>query len=102
MSVPNAPGFLAHRDGDSVAVATRDLSPGTVEGGYLAGPTSTTVQLTDAVPLGHKFAMRDIAAGEEVIEYGVCVAVASKDIATGQHVHVHNVRSVRWLSSIAN
>lgn len=102
MSAENEPGFLAHQDGDSVAVATRDLSPGTVEGGYLVGPTSTTVQLTETVPLGHKFALRDIAAGDEVIEYGVCVAVASTAVATGQHVHVHNVRSVRWQSSIAN
>lgn len=102
MSVEKVPGFLAHKDGDSVAVATRDLSPGSVEGGYLEGPASLTVTLTDEVPLGHKFALRDIAQGGEVIEYGVRVSVASLDIATGQHVHVHNVRSVRWQTSVAS
>jgi len=100
MSAANATGFLAHHHGDGVAVATRDLSPGRVEGGFLAGPGSATVELTEAVPLGHKFALRDIPAGAEVIEYGVCIAVAGKAITAGQHVHVHNLRSVRWQNSV--
>ena len=96
-----APSFLAHKEGDSVAVATRDLSPGTVEGGYLVGPESITVELKEPVPLGHKFALHDISEGDEVVEYGVRVAVASKPISAGQYVHVHNVRSIRWQTSVA-
>jgi len=38
------PDFLAHREGDSVAVAVRNLSAGAVEGGYLHGPSSITVR----------------------------------------------------------
>jgi (2R)-sulfolactate sulfo-lyase subunit alpha len=101
MRSASEPDFLAHSEGDSVAVAVRELSPGTAEGGYLQGPQSVTVQLIEPVPLGHKFALRDIASGEEVIEYGVPVAVATASIATGQHAHVHNLRSIRWQSSIA-
>jgi (2R)-sulfolactate sulfo-lyase subunit alpha len=97
-----APSFLAHHEGDSVAVATRDLSPGQVEGGYLVGPESITLDLKEPVPLGHKFALRDIAEGDEVIEYGVRVAVASRPIVAGEYVHVHNVRSIRWQSSVAS
>jgi (2R)-sulfolactate sulfo-lyase subunit alpha len=108
--MPNAepPDFLAHQPGDSVAVALRDLSPGTVQGGYLSGPGPdgggggpVTVQLAEPVPLGHKFALLAIGAGEDVIEYGVRVAVATADIATGQHAHVHNLRSARWHRSTA-
>jgi len=51
------------------------------------------------VPLGHKFALRDIAQGQDVIEYGVRVAGATSAIAAGQHAHVHNLRSARWQSS---
>lgn len=102
MPAAQPPGFLAHHDGDNVAVATRDLSPGSVEGGYLVGPESATVELAEAVPLGHKFALRDIADGGDVIEYGVCVALASTAIRAGEHVHVHNVRSVRWQTSVAS
>lgn len=94
------PDFLAHRDGDSVAVAMRDLPAGRAEGGYLAiTDAALTVTLTEPVRLGHKFALRDIAAGEHVIEYGVPVAVATRDITTGQHAHTHNLRSIRWSHS---
>lgn len=95
------PGFLAHHEGDKVAVAVRDLSPGVVEGGYLTGPASTRLDLREKVPLGHKVALVDIAEGEDVIEYGVRVAVATKAIGKGQYVHVHNVRSARWQNSVA-
>ena len=92
---PGEPGFLAHRDGDLVGVAVRDLGPGPVEGGYLSGPASVTVRVTEAVPLGHKLALADIAAGQEIIEYGQPVGIATRDIRQGEHVHVHNVRSAR-------
>jgi (2R)-sulfolactate sulfo-lyase subunit alpha len=93
--MPDAPGFLAHRQDDLVGVAVRDLDPGPVRGAYLSGPATLSVQLTEAIPLGHKLALADIAAGQDVIEYGQRVGVATRDIRTGDHVHVHNVRSAR-------
>lgn len=96
-----APGFLLHDEGDCVAVAVRDLEPGTVEGGSLIGSVAVSVQLRERVPLGHKLALRDVPAGGDVIEYGVRVGVASADIARGDYVHVHNVRSARWQNSVA-
>jgi (2R)-sulfolactate sulfo-lyase subunit alpha len=95
------PGFLAHHDGDLVAVAVQDLKPGPTEGGYLRGPSSVTVELLDSVPLGHKLALTDIAEGQDVIEYGQRIGIATKDIAKGSYVHVHNVRSARWQNSVA-
>ena len=92
---PDRPGFLAHREGDLVGVAVRDLEPGPVHGSYLTGEDTISVTLTEPVPLGHKVALTDIAAGQDVIEYGQRVAIASKDIRRGDHVHVHNVRSAR-------
>lgn len=109
--MPNAaepPDFLVHRAGDSVAVAVRDLSPGTVHGGYLSGGErgepggEMRASLAEPVPLGHKFALREIPRGGDVIEYGVRVAVATSDIAAGQHAHVHNLRSARWQRSVAS
>ena len=52
-------------------------------------------RLTEAVPFGHKLALTDIAAGQQIIEYGQPVGIAIKDIRQGDHVHVHNVRSAR-------
>lgn len=42
------------------------------------------------VPFGHKVALRPIAAGEPVIKYGIPIGRATRDIAAGEHVHVHN------------
>lgn len=100
-TAPGPPGYLAHYEGDAVAVAVRDLTPGTVEGGYLRGPESVTIELRDEVPLGHKLALVDIAKGQDIIEYGQRVGTATADIAQGGYVHVHNVRSARWHSSVA-
>jgi (2R)-sulfolactate sulfo-lyase subunit alpha len=93
--MPDAPGFLAHRQDDLVGVAVRDLDPGPVVGGYLSGPVTLSVRLAEAIPLGHKLALADIAAGADVIEYGQRVGIATRDIRQGEHVHVHNVRSAR-------
>ncbi|PXY25217.1 hypothetical protein DI005_02580 [Prauserella sp. PE36] len=95
------PGYLAHHDGDLVAVAVRDLEPGPVEGGYLRGPENVTIELLEPVPLGHKLALTDIAEGQDVIEYGQRVGIATADIPKGGYVHVHNVRSARWQNSVA-
>jgi (2R)-sulfolactate sulfo-lyase subunit alpha len=93
--VPGAPAFLTHREGDLVGVAVRDLDPGPVQGAYLSGTDSISVRLNEAIPLGHKVALADIAAGQDVIEYGQRVGVATRDISRGDHVHIHNVRSAR-------
>ena len=93
------PDFLAHVAGDSVAVAMRDLPAGLAEGAYLTETdehAGLTIELTEQVPLGHKFALRDIPAGAEVVEYGVPIATARHPISKGQHAHVHNLRSIRW------
>lgn len=98
MSVPS---FLAHKDGDHVAVAVRDVDPGPAEIGYLDGTPSIEVEVLAEIPLGHKVALTDRASGEDVIEYGVRTAIASADIAVGDYVHIHNVRSARWQNSVA-
>jgi (2R)-sulfolactate sulfo-lyase subunit alpha len=94
------PDFLAHHEGDMVAVAVRDLSPGPVRGAYLDTDAEIEVDLHHEVPLGHKLALADIAAGADVIEYRLRVAIASRDISTGDYVHTHNVRSARWQTSV--
>jgi len=76
---------------DSVAVTTTLLKPGdsaVTEDGreYVAFAR---------VPAGHKLALRDHALGEAVIKYGAPIGVASADIRRGEHVHSHNLVTVR-------
>ena len=42
---------------------------------------------------GHKYARRDIAEGENVIKYGMPIGHATRAIAAGEHVHVHNLKT---------
>ena len=42
---------------------------------------------------GHKYAVRDIQKGEQVIKYGFPIGVASEDIKTGEQVHSHNFKT---------
>ena len=46
---------------------------------------------TEAIPPGHKVALRAIGAGETVFRYGQSIGRASEAIAAGQHVHLHNL-----------
>lgn len=49
----------------------------------------------NAIPYGHKIALRDIKKDEPIMKYGEKLGVASVDIACGEHVHVQNLDSVR-------
>ena len=90
-------GALMHEAGDDVAVAIQDLAAGskikvmTVEGQEVG--TFTVVQ---DIPLGHKFATRDIPEGEEVTKYGRTIGRATQAIPRGAHAHTQNIKSVRW------
>jgi altronate hydrolase len=77
--------WQSHID-DTVAVAIRELAPG--DKVVVAG---TAYRLREAIPAGHKFALRDHAEGEAVIRYGEPIGRASAAIEAGCHVHSHNL-----------
>jgi len=69
--------------GDDVAIARAPLSPGArILGG---------IEVVEAIPTGHKVALRAIAAGDFVRRYGEVIGRAAAAIAPGAHVHVHNL-----------
>lgn len=43
------------------------------------------------IPKGHKIALGDVAAGEEVVKFGFPIGRATAPIAAGDHVHSHNL-----------
>ncbi|SRR5579884_3812558 len=93
--------FLVHEKGDMVGVAVEDIAPGaSVQGLFMNDGTMLSLPAREAIPLGHKIALRDIAAGEAVKKYGVTIGEARQAIPAGAHVHVHNLRSVRWKASV--
>ncbi len=42
---------------------------------------------------GHKYALRNIQAGENIIKYGQPIGHATEDITVGEHVHSHNMKT---------
>ncbi len=42
---------------------------------------------------GHKYAIRNIKKGDNVIKYGYPIGHATQDIKSGEHVHTHNVKT---------
>lgn len=90
-------GILLHEPHDAVGVAVFDLKKGSTIGAVtLEGKKVGTVKLLDNVPLGHKVAMRAIPKDKPMIKYGRPVGKAVKNISRGAHVHVHNVKTLRW------
>jgi altronate hydrolase len=74
------------RPEDNIAVAARDLSQG-MEVDFQGEP----LRIARRVGLGHKLALRPIRQGEAVKKYGQVIGFANRDVAAGEHVHVHNV-----------
>ena len=75
---------------DNVATTVDDLSAGR-EMEY----DGRTVRLTEDVPFGHKVALTEIAAGDEVRKYGEVIGRATQRVEPGEWVHTHNCESTR-------
>ncbi|MDE3133819.1 MAG: altronate dehydratase [Acidobacteriota bacterium] len=75
---------------DPVGLSSADLEAG-------AALEFDGVRLTvrDTVPRGHKLALVDLPAGAEVLKYGQPIGLTLREIAAGEHVHDHNLRSLR-------
>jgi altronate dehydratase small subunit len=80
---------------DDVATALIDLKAG-VEVNARLDDRSVDVVLAQDIQFGHKYALRDMAEGEDVLKYGLPIGKATESIRTGEWVHVHNCRSARF------
>lgn len=80
--------FIQIHSADNVGVALHDLNEGEPVslGGY-------AVVLAQPVARGHKFALRAIRAGENIVKYGLPIGHALRDIAPGEHIHSQNAKT---------
>ena len=79
---------------DNVCTVIEDIAPEVVAGMEVGGEI-LRVQAAEAIPVGHKMAIRDIDLGENIIKYGEVIGRATQPIQKGKHVHVHNLESCR-------
>lgn len=73
---------------DNVAVALSPLTAGTC-----IERNEFSLILAEDIPQGHKFALKEIPSGAQVIKYGCPIGIAKKDILPGQWVHIHNIKT---------
>lgn len=75
---------------DNVATLMDDALAGSVE---IIGANKSTVTTSEKIARGHKIALKDIAANEAVIKFGVRIGHATQTIPRGAWVHLHNLAS---------
>lgn len=78
--------FLKLHARDNVLVALQDLPAGT-----LVHNGKDSFPLTTSVPAKHKFVVRDMALGDEIIMYGTLVGKATEPITKGEAITTENV-----------
>ncbi len=86
--MPESNDLLLLQASDDIAVARRALSAGET----LLAPGGRQLTVRDEIPLGHKIALADLAAGRPVHKYGYQIGVTGRAIDAGEHVHTHNLR----------
>jgi len=93
--VPSEPATLLFCDAalrlhpdDDVAIAKVSLAAGTTL--YDVPDADGPIRMAQAIPAGHKFAMRAIVQGQPIRRYGQVIGFAREAIRVGDHVHVHN------------
>ena len=81
----NAPLLQLHSD-DNVAVVTEFVAENT----NLVW-NKQAFATAEAIPQGHKIAIKETPAGAEIRKFGQVIGYAACDIRVGEWVHVHNV-----------
>lgn len=87
--------YVMMKPKDSVAVALEPIPAGTELDIVCGESFSSRVILTETIDFGHKFAVRGIAKGSDILKYGEVIGAAVTDIGAGEHVHVHNLEGKR-------
>ncbi len=89
---------VLHDAKDTVAVAVVEgIQAGTELNAWIMDEDKIIqVVAKQAIPIGHKVALRDMKVGETVFKYGIDIGKVVAPITAGDHAHVHNIKTKRW------
>ena len=90
MNNPQETAYVVRAE-DNVATTVTGISCGRAQ--LIGARAAEAIEVTQPIAHGHKVALKPIAAGEAIVKYGMCIGTATRDIAPGTHVHLHNMRS---------
>ena len=90
--------FIVHDNADTVGVVVVEHVKAGEElmGWIMENDNTIKLKSLDAVPLGHKIALKDLKPGDTVLKYGNDIGRIVANVSKGQHVHVHNLKTKRW------
>jgi altronate hydrolase len=80
--------YIKIHEKDNIIVALEDFTAGEV-----IEEKEFQVLLLEEINRGHKIALEDIQAGENVIKYGFPIGHAKEDIKKGSWIHSHNLKT---------
>lgn len=80
---------------DNVGVAIEPIQKGEMISYVGSDKKIVEIKALEDIQIYHKFAVCNIPADTPVVKYGEHIGKAARDIKQGEHVHVHNVKSVR-------
>lgn len=79
--------ILLHPD-DNVLICVRPI-----EAGDILPASGGTIPAREGIAIGHKVARAALHVGDKVIKYGAPIGSMTADAATGDWVHMHNMKS---------
>jgi (2R)-sulfolactate sulfo-lyase subunit alpha len=90
--------FVVHEEGDGVGVVVVEgvKSGQALSGWIMEDDKDLQVTAKSDIPIGHKVALKDMAAGDTVVKYGIDMGKVVAPIKAGEHAHVHNIKTKRW------
>jgi (2R)-sulfolactate sulfo-lyase subunit alpha len=78
-------------------VVVEGLKAGTIMLGVVTENDKTLkLEARQDIPIGHKVALKDLKPGDTIIKYGEDIGKMMATVKTGEHVHVHNLKTKRW------
>lgn len=94
----SAPQLLVHDHKDNVGVVVvEELAAGAEMLCVVTQDNSDfRMRALQAIPIGHKVALKDLKPGDSVIKYGQDIGRIVASVQKGEHVHVHNLKTRRW------
>ena len=63
--------------------------------------SGNNIKINHDIPMGHKFALKNLNTGDLIKKYGQIIGIATEDIKVGDWIHTYNVKS-HYLERIAN
>ena len=89
--------FLIHEKSENVGVAVVDIKANEkAQGLFMDTEEKIEILALQEIPLGHKIALCNLTLENSVVKYGHNIGKVVADIKSGEHVHIHNLKTRRW------